>query len=96
MTDNYESTQEWIKKQYAKERQVGGTHYSKYNIQPIDFIMENDIPFAEANVIKYIVRHKDKNKQQDVIKALHYIEIILNNRYDMTLEDAIAEMNKHG
>lgn len=95
MTDKRESTQEWIKKQFANERQVGGSHYSKYAIQPVDFIMKNDIPFAEGNVIKYTVRHKDKNKKQDIFKALHYIELILNNEYNITLDEALEEMRKN-
>lgn len=82
MTDRHESTQEWIKKQYAKERQVGGSHYNKYKVQPIEFIMENNIPFAEANVIKYTMRHKDKNGRQDIEKAIHYLQLILDHEYD--------------
>ena len=44
-----------------------------YQIQPIDFIVKNNIPMSrEANVIKYIVRHQNKNGKKDIEKAMHY------------------------
>lgn len=64
----------------AKDKQVGGSHY-QMAIQPIDFIMENNIPFAEANAIKYVVRHRDKGGRQDIEKAIHYLELILEKEY---------------
>ena len=62
------------------EKQIGGSHYHMA-IQPIDFIVKNDIPFREANVIKYTVRHKNKNGREDILKAIHYLEMILED-YD--------------
>jgi hypothetical protein len=41
-------------------KQVGGSHYKKYKIQPSRFINDNKILFAEGNAIKYICRHQDK------------------------------------
>ena len=64
----------------AKEMQVGGDHY-KLPIQPIDYIMDNNIPFAEANVIKYVTRHREKGGAQDIEKAIHYLELILAKEY---------------
>lgn len=58
-------------------KQVGGDHYKKYEIEPIEFIVKNGITFREGNAIKYIVRHKDKNGKQDIEKAIHYLEMIL-------------------
>lgn len=66
----------------ATERQEGGQHYKKYAIQPVEFIYENDIPFLEGNVIKYVVRHKDKNGLQDLLKAKHYIDLIIQMEYE--------------
>jgi len=66
----------------AKSRQVDGNHY-QLPIQPIDFIVKNDIPFREANVIKYIVRHQNKNGKKDIEKAMHYLQMILED-YDVT------------
>jgi hypothetical protein len=62
-------------------KQVGGDHYAKMKVQPIQFIVANDIPYREANAIKYICRHKNKNGKQDIEKAIHYLEMILED-YD--------------
>ena len=62
-------------------KQVGGSHYKKYKIQPSRFINENKILFAEGNAIKYICRHQDKGGQQDLLKAIHYIQMILERDY---------------
>ena len=53
-------------------------HYD-YKIQPVDFIIENDIPFCEGNVIKYICRWKLKNGRDDLLKARHYIDILITH-----------------
>ena len=62
-------------------KQVGGSHYKKYKIQPSRFINENKILFAEGNAIKYICRHQDKGKKQDLEKAIHYIQMIIERDY---------------
>jgi hypothetical protein len=66
----------------ALDTQVGGDHYKQMKIQPVEFIVENNIPYCEANVIKYISRHRNKNGAQDVRKAIHYCEMILKMQYD--------------
>lgn len=61
-----------------KERnQVGGSHYQKMKIEPIDFIMENDLNFCQGNVIKYVCRYKDKNGVEDLRKAKQYIDFLI-------------------
>jgi hypothetical protein len=64
------------------EDQVGGKHYRKMKIQPAEFINENKLLFAEGNAIKYICRHSSKGKAQDIQKAIHYLEMILERDYD--------------
>jgi len=64
-------------------KQVGGAHYKKYKIQPSRFINENKILFAEGNAIKYICRHQDKGKKQDILKAIHYLEMIIERDYNV-------------
>jgi hypothetical protein len=64
-------------------KQIGGSHYKKYKIQPSKFINENKLPFAEGNAIKYIVRHSDKGGKQDLLKAMHYIEMIIERDYEL-------------
>jgi hypothetical protein len=63
-------------------KQVGGSHYKKYKIQPSRFINDNKILFAEGNAIKYICRHQDKGGRQDLEKAIHYIQMILERDYN--------------
>jgi hypothetical protein len=65
----------------AKDIQIGGTHYKNLKIQPTDFIYENNIPFIEGNVIKYVVRHRQKNGVFDLLKAKHYIELLIEKEY---------------
>ena len=66
----------------ALDKQVSGSHYKDLVIQPIQFIHANNIPFIEANVIKYICRHKTKNGLADLQKAKHYIELLMELEYD--------------
>ena len=64
------------------ETQVGGSHYKDLKIQPIEFIHANNIPFCEANAIKYLCRHRNKNAKQDLLKARHYIDLLIKLEYD--------------
>lgn len=63
------------------KKQVGGKHYSKFAIQPTEFIYKNNIPFIEGCAIKYLCRWRDKGGIQDLDKAIHFIEMLkeLNN-----------------
>ena len=62
-------------------KQVDGNHYNSMKIQPAEFINENKLLFAEGNAIKYICRHAIKGKEEDVKKAIHYLEMILERDY---------------
>ena len=64
------------------EDQIGGKHYRNMKIQPAEFINENKLLFAEGNAIKYKCRHSVKGKRQDIEKAIHYLEMILERDYD--------------
>lgn len=57
--------------------QVGGSHYKKLKIQPVEYIMANNIPYMEGNIIKYVTRWRDKAGIQDLEKAKHYIEMLI-------------------
>lgn len=65
----------------AKREQIGGNHYNNKKIQPIDYILENNLPYCEGNVIKYVTRHKEKNGAEDIRKAIHYLRFILAADY---------------
>jgi len=60
----------------------GGKHYQSFKIQPAKFINTNKLLFAEGNVIKYICRHKNKNGKDDLEKAKHYIDMIIERDYE--------------
>jgi hypothetical protein len=62
----------------ALDMQVGGDHYKKLKIQPIEFIHANNIPFIEGNIIKYIVRWRDKNGIKDLEKVKHYVDLLID------------------
>jgi hypothetical protein len=68
-------------KSNASEIQIGGNHYKEMKIQPIEYNFYNNIPYLEGNVIKYVTRHKYKNGKEDLLKARHYIDIILEFEY---------------
>ena len=63
-------------------KQVGGKHYKVMKIQPSVFINENKLLFAEGNAIKYICRHALKGKKEDILKAIHYLEMIIERDYN--------------
>lgn len=63
--------------------QEGGDHYKKYPIQPIVFCHANKIPSLESSIIKYVVRHKDKNGLEDLNKAKHTIDILIKLDYNI-------------
>ena len=63
------------------DKQIGGKHYRNMKIQTAEFINENKLLFAEGNAIKYICRHQSKGKADDIKKAIHYLEMILERDY---------------
>ncbi len=70
------------KKESALDRQEGGDHYKDMVIQPIEFCFRNEIPCIEATVIKYVVRHQVKNGSDDIRKAIHLLELLLELEYE--------------
>jgi hypothetical protein len=65
----------------AVSRQVGGGHYKDMPIQPGVFCQTNRIPFWESSVIKRMCRHRSKGRAEDLRKAIHEIELILEMEY---------------
>ena len=64
------------------DKQIGGEHYKHMKIQPTEFISVNGIPFIEGNVIKYVCRHAHKNGKEDVLKAIHYLNLLIEYHYE--------------
>ena len=63
------------------DKQIGGSHYLKYKIQPSKFVIEIKLLFPEGSVIKYILRHQSKDGKKDLLKAIHFIEMIIERDY---------------
>ena len=59
------------------EEQIGGDHYSRHKIQPIEFIEGADLGYHEGNVVKYLSRWKFKNGIQDLEKAKWYLDRLI-------------------
>lgn len=76
--------------------QIGGIHYQKMTIEPVDFIMKNNLSFCQGNVIKYVCRYKDKDGIQDLLKAKQYIDFLIEEQREIeaNYEEAINDMNK--
>ena len=72
------------------------SYYGDYVIKPIDFIVNNDIPFAEGCIIKYVVRWKQKNGVEDLKKAKVYLDKLIelieqkSNKKDNTYDSHVA------
>mgnify|MGYP004455145143 FL=1 len=71
-----------IKPESSYDKQIGGTHYKKMKIQPSKFVIENKLLFPEGNVIKYICRHQYKGGKEDLEKAKHFIDMIIERDYE--------------
>ena len=65
----------------AHDKQIGGNHYKDMAIQPSEFIHRNDLDWLQGNAIKYICRHKTKGGRQDIEKAIHYLELLMEWEY---------------
>lgn len=65
----------------ALDTQVGGDHYKVQGIQPVEFIQANKLNFFEGSAVKYITRHRLKNGKQDLEKAIHYIQMLIEFEY---------------
>ena len=63
--------------QAANTRQEGGSHYTTLAIQPWAYIVQNNLGFLEGNVIKYVTRWKDKEGVQDLQKARHFLDKLI-------------------
>ena len=61
----------------SKDIQIGGSHYKDLKIQPIDYILGNQLGYCEANVVKYVSRWQSKGGIDDLRKAKHYIDFLI-------------------
>jgi hypothetical protein len=61
----------------ATDEQIGGDHYKTLAIQPVEFIHRNGIGYIEGCAIKYLVRWRNKNGVEDLRKARHFIDLLI-------------------
>ena len=61
----------------ANANQVGGEHYRNKAIQPWDYIVSNNLGYLEGCVVKYVSRYKEKGGMQDLQKAAHYLQKLM-------------------
>lgn len=84
----------------ANDKQVGGDHYKDKAIQPWDFITNNELAYLEGCIVKYISRHRDKGGLEDLHKARHYLDKLIEVEESKTpkisLVTDMAELRKLG
>jgi len=61
----------------ALDKQISGNHYMDKGIQPIVYIHANKLGFCEGNVVKYVTRWREKGGEDDLRKAIHYLELLI-------------------
>lgn len=66
-----------LKQKSATDTQIGGNHYTKLAIQPMRYSMENGLDALQHTVIKYVTRFRDKNGIEDLEKAKHCIDMLI-------------------
>lgn len=63
----------------AFDKQEGGNHYKSMKIQPMEYALANNLNLAQGNVVKYVSRYKNKNGIEDLKKAIHCIELLIEH-----------------
>lgn len=61
----------------AQNEQVGGDHYKKLGIQPMYYSMANGLDAMQHTIVKYVTRFRDKGGIQDLKKARHVIDMLI-------------------
>ena len=64
-------------------KQIGGSHYKNFHIQPYEFISKNNLSFFQGCVVKYVCRYMKKDKIKDLEKIMHYCELEIKKMKDM-------------
>jgi hypothetical protein len=66
----------------ANEEQIDGSHYKDRAIQPWDYIVQNQIPYLDGNIIKYVSRWRSKGGMTDLLKAQHYLTKLIETEHE--------------
>jgi len=68
----------------ALRKQHGGRHYADLAIQPVEYIHANKLDYLSGNAIKYLTRHPKKGGKDDILKAIHMCQLILELQYGVS------------
>ena len=71
-----------LEKAFPQSRQVGGSHYKNFHIQPYEFISKNNLSFFQGCVVKYVCRYLNKAGIQDLEKIIHYCQLEIKTMKD--------------
>jgi hypothetical protein len=72
----------------AYDKQIGGSHYKKLKIQPMQYSMANELDACQHTIVKYVTRHWDKAGKKDLYKAMHTTLLLIEEKYAWTDKDA--------
>jgi hypothetical protein len=67
----------------AYNTQVAGRHYQKLKIQPMQYSMANELDALQHTIIKYVTRFRDKNGVEDLLKAKHCIDMLIEHEREV-------------
>jgi len=67
---------------FPQDKQIGGSHYKNFKIQPYEFISKNNLSFFQGCVVKYVCRYLHKNKVEDLEKIIHYCQLEIKKMKD--------------
>ena len=71
-----------LRKPLEKEEVTNPTHYNERKMEPLDYIIANELDFLEGNIIKYITRYTYKGGVNDLLKARTYLEKLIERERD--------------
>ena len=75
-----------FKDSFPQDKQIGGSHYKDFYIQPYEFISKNELTFFQGNVVKYVLRYPYKNGIEDLEKIKHYCDLEIKKIKDAKKE----------
>ena len=75
----------------AFDKQVGGNHYNQMMIQPLEYALANNLGICEHAVVKYVSRWRDKGGVDDIRKAIHYCEILIDIELKSKAQDPVVK-----
>ena len=69
---------------FPQDKQIGGSHYKDFHIQPYEFISKNNLSFFQGNVVKYVCRYLNKNGIEDLEKIKQYCDLEIKKIKDIS------------